>query len=156
MDNIREWATMMCCAAVGSVFTVFLIPDGKLKKFAETVVSLVFLLLTVSLVSDIDLSGIGKEKIDFDFSEDTVNYDLSDFYAENAVSYTEKFITDILEDVCNEKFSVKADIFSDEDNVFVLERITIIIDEKDTLKINEIKTEVRLSTGLVPEVEINQ
>ena len=76
MENLKEWAAIICSVAVGSVFTVFLVPDGKMKKQAETVISLVFLLLVVSFVTDIKPSELVKfPEFDDDFIEN-INEDM--------------------------------------------------------------------------------
>ncbi len=154
MDSLKEWAAIICSVSVGSVFTVFVIPDGKMKKFAETVVSFVFLLLVISLVADVDIDKVQKQSADYYFSDEIQEYNSADFYSQSAKEFTENFVCNEISDICSEKFTVKADIFCDDDNVFVLDCITITIDKKDATKVNEIKNKVSLSAGIVPEVVI--
>ena len=151
MENLKEWAALICSVAVGSVFTVFLVPDGKMKKQAETVISLVFLLLVVSFVTDIKPSEFGKLP---DFDNEFI-FDSEAYISEDVKKYTENFISNEIHQICNGEFSVIAEVNSN-DNVFTVSAIKIVIDECDLLNIPSIKSKVMNVAGIMPEVVQNE
>lgn len=148
MDSLKEWAAVICSVSVGSVFTVFLVPEGKIKKQAETVISLVFLLLVVSFVTDIRISDFDKLP---DFEKDDIQFDSNAYIAGDVKKYTENFIRAEIQDICTEEFEVLA-VVSGSNNVYTVDSVIIRIDKSDLHNIPEIKRKVTDSAGLTPEV----
>lgn len=148
MDSLKEWAAVICSVSVGSVFTVFLVPEGKIKKQAETVISLVFLLLVVSFVTDIRISDFEKLP---DFEKDDIQFDCNAYIAGDVKKYTENFIRAEIQDICTEEFEVLA-VVSGSNNVYTVDSVTICIDKNDLHNVPEIKRKVTDSAGLIPEV----
>lgn len=134
--------------ATGSVFTVFLVPEGRLKKQAETVISLVFLLLVVTLVADVNVSELAvlPELEDYDIGDDRNAY-----LIDSSKEYTESFISGYIADICTREFSVEAE-FECEDNTVILVSVTVCIDEEDAYCIPEIKSKVSELSGIIPRV----
>ena len=147
MENLKEWAAIICSVAVGSVFTVFLVPDGKMKKQAETVISLVFLFLVVSFVTDIKPSELVK----FPEFDDDIMFDTEAYISEDVKKYTEGFIRAEIQDICKGEYSVIADVHSS-DNVFTVSSVRIVIEACDLANIPAIKNKVVNAAGLIPEV----
>ena len=134
--------------ATVSVFTVFLVPEGRLKKQAETVISLVFLLLVVSLVADVDVSELAVLP-EFDYYD--IQPDSHSFLIDSSREYTENFISGCISDICTREFSVEAE-FEYKDSTVILVAVTVYIDEEDVYRIPEIKSRVSELAGIIPRV----
>lgn len=152
MEQIREWATILCISSVTSGILIFLIPEGRLKKTAEIVVSLFLMVSLVSIFSgEFDFD---KDKNN-DFSVKTENYsvDFNDYLIEQSRSTVENLIVSELSGVCNNSFSVKTQ-WHVTDNTVCMDGIEISVDEKDMSKINVIKSKIGALTGVIPEVSV--
>lgn len=157
MDSVKEWAILVCSVSVGSFFTVFLIPEGNLKKPAEIVVSLILLLIVISPVLNNDLPDIDDIEIDFDdlLQEEDIEQDAIDFYSESAEELITSQVDDILSEICNGEYSISVDLSYDGSGTVTLEGITVFIEKKDSNLTGTIKTKVGNHTGIVPQVVIN-
>lgn len=153
MDVLKDWAVMVCSAAIGSAFCVFLIPDGKLKKTAEVGVALIVLILVSAPLRNNDLPQI-DDVVAVDEYDIPADYNAISFYKE----YAEKFIIDeikkILVSLCENNTETEIVMYEESENEFVLKNITIYVDPKDLNKKNEIISQVSKLTGIVPEVVV--
>lgn len=152
MEQIKEWATLLCTASVASGIMVFLIPEGRLKKTACIVTSLFMLLVFMSIFSDFSLIEFES---DADTAIDTEKYSLefNDYLIKASQDTTENMIKNELQDICDAEFSVET-FWSVSENEICLNKVIISIAQSDSSKISIIKTKTGALTGLVPEVYI--
>ncbi len=153
MDVIKDWAVMICAVAIGSAFCVFLIPDGKLKKPAETgVVIIVLILICAPLRNNSlpDFQDVFKiESVDDSFEPDVVS-----FYGKYAEYIITSEIEKILVSLCEKNSESEITLITESENEIVLQNIIIYIDEADIDKKTEIIKQVGNLSGIVPEVVI--
>lgn len=150
MDWIREWAVLLCISSVTSGVIVFLIPDGKLRKTANIVISLFMLSTFVSVFSDVKLpnginSTTAKNEL-YDYSEN-----IDDILIKESQSTAEKIIGDSLNDICNFTYTIETD-WKVNNNEVSLSEIIIKISHADYSKLSLIKTKVGSLTGVIPKV----
>lgn len=152
MEQIREWATMLCTASVASGIMVFLIPEGKLKKTACIVTSLFILLVFMSIFSDFSL---GEFDADVNFSVETEKYSLEfdDYLIKNSKETAEELIKNELFTICDGQFSIET-CWHVSDNAVCMDSVIIGISKSDSSKISIIKSKIGALTGTVPEVNI--
>ena len=153
MEVIKEWAFTICAVSIGSVFCVFLIPEGKLKKTAQSAIALVFLLTMVSVFNDNRLPDI----------EDVVNFENDDYPEDiNAavyyIDYAEKVIvddvTDLLNSICMSDFTVETVLTEISQYEISIDGITVYINNIDSDKTEQIQNSVFSYSGILPEVVI--
>ena len=154
MDVIKEWAVMVCAVAIGSSFCVFLIPDGKMKKMAESGVILIILLLICAplrsnILPDFEQAFAAEEVYESDDSDVIVLYGR---LAEDIISAE---IVKILNSVCEKSFEYEIILESTSENEIILQNIIIYIDSNDFFHRDEIESRVGNLTGIVPEVTVN-
>lgn len=113
MASVKAWTALIAVTSIaGAVFTAFL-PAGKMKKAFSTLVGIVFICAAMSPIAS-------KEKINFDFSDDLLNFEKSEVdFAEKsdsaartvAESGFKKAVENALESIgCSaEKIIVKCD-----------------------------------------------
>lgn len=151
MENIAHFATLLCVAAVSSGILVFLIPDGRLKKTAEIVVSLFF---TVAVISVFNTDN----NVEFDYSINSFSEipdsseKLNEYLIEQSKRVTEDLIIDELSVVCNNEFSVETSWHADEKSI-CMDSVTIYINHSDASEISLVKTRIIAITGISPEVK---
>lgn len=147
---------MLCVSSVGSAFIVFLIPEGNMKKTANTVITLFLLSIVVFPVSgkelfDIDVPDFSIE--DFPDEEEYVNqYD--DFILSNSADVVEEHIENILIDICKDEFDLQVEMIKDSSGNFTLYEIHIFVSNDDFVNVRTIESEVAKLTGMHPDVEI--
>lgn len=150
MEYIREWAIALCISAVASGIMVFLIPDGKLKKTAEIVVSLFLLITLVSIFSGkYDFND--NLKSNFSLKSENYSVEFDDYLIGQSKKTVEAMINSELTDVCDENFSVETNWHINGDNV-CMDSVKIVINAVDRSKINIVKNKVSALTGVIPEV----
>lgn len=91
MENIKQWAVSVCAVIAITAILKYLIPEGKMKKTSEAVLSLIVLavVLTPFLNSG---NAFDSTLNNYDFLSDIEEYESSDAYGEAL----EKSIGDIL------------------------------------------------------------
>ena len=153
MEVIKDWAVMICAVSIGSAFCVFLIPDGKLKKPAETGVVLIVLILICTPLGN---SSLPDFQIAFNIDSDDASFDTDvvSLYEEYAESVIAAEIEKILVALCENDAVTEITLTAESENKIVLKNIIICINEADVDKKTEIKKQVGNLTGIVPEVVI--
>lgn len=152
MESIKEWAVLMCTAAVTSGILVFLIPDGKLRKTADIVVTLFMLAVFISIFSDGELPELN---IDIENSIGTEDYsaEFNEYILSQSKNTSEELIEAQLDEICNFPYSADTQ-WETSDNEVKLVDVMIIISQADSSKISNIKTKIGSLTGIIPEVNI--
>lgn len=158
MDGIKEWAIMLCTVSVGSAFVVFLIPDGNLKKTANVVITLFLLSVVILPIFGNDSFDIDVPEISIDDFPDEYDYlqDFSEFFISHSENVARQQITDILSEICSDKFNIHVNVNADADGNAVLSDIHITILPSDSASVGVIKYEVGRITGIVPKVMIER
>lgn len=157
MNDIREWAIMLCSVSVGSAFVVFLIPDGNLNKSVNFVVSL-------SLLSIVIIPVCGKETVSIDLPDISV-YELPDAeeyqfkYSQFLIQHSENVVKnqvyDILDKICTEEYSVEVNVYTDTAGNIVISEIYIFLSQNDSMNSETVKSDVKKNTGIIPQVVID-
>ena len=153
MEVIREWAFTICAVAIGSVFCVFLIPEGKLKKTAQSAIALVFLLTMVSVFNDNRLPEI-EDVVNFENDDYPEDINPADYYVDYAEEVIVDGVTDLLNNICLSDFTVEAVLTEISQYEISLDRIIIYIKDNDSEKIGQIQDSVFSYSGILPEVVI--
>ncbi len=129
MENIKQWAVSVCAVIAITAILKYLIPEGKMKKTSEAVLSII--VLAVVLTPFFNKSNVlGSALSDYDFLNDIEEYSNSDVYGEAL----EKSIGDILTEngIAYKEITVKTNI--DGESYINISNIEIELqntDEKD-------------------------
>lgn len=152
MDKIKDWAVLICTSSVLSGILTFLIPEGRLKKTANTVISLFMLSVFISLFSSVDILTLN---IDTDTSIDTDIYvvEINEYLISQSNKTAQSLIEDEINEICDYPIEVDTE-WSVSDNVYTLTNVIITINAADSSKISVIKTKTSSITGIIPEVNI--
>lgn len=151
MENIADYASLVCIVSVASGVIVFLIPDGKLKKTAEIVITLFLLLTVVSIFSE-------KTSVETDIPVNTYSQisDCSEEFNEYLIEQSKNVVEDIickeLNSVCNYDFSINTSWYFDSGTI-CMESVSVLITLADMSKSANIKSKIYAMTGIIPEVE---
>lgn len=156
MDDLREWAVMLCVVAVGSVFLAFLIPDGNIKKTVNFAFSL--FLMTIIIIPVCGKSNVRFDFPDISFDELPEQEDYQDDFNAFIQSYGEteiqNLITDKLDEICTGSYELNVESYIDGDGNIVITNIDIYLTEKDSAVKENVKNEVKNLTGIIPQVVI--
>lgn len=157
MNDIREWAIMLCSVSVGSVFIAFLIPDGNMKKSVNFVISL--FLMTISIIP-----VWGKDSIKFDFPDVSVDkfpdeeeylIEYSEFLQSFGEEEVQSQISELLEKECVNSYDINIESYFDTAGNIVVSDVKIILSSDDAGVVEKVKTDVKNYTGIVPQVVID-
>lgn len=150
MELIKDWAVLLCVSSVTSGIIVFLIPDGKLRKTANIVISLFMLSVFTSIFSSFNMPVIdNKSNIEPDIENYSSNVD--DLLVAQSRKTSEEIINDCLDKICMFSYKTKTD-WKINNNEISLTHITVTISNGDYSRINLIKTKVGSLTGIIPKV----
>ena len=153
MEVIREWAFTICAVAIGSVFCVFLIPEGKLKKTAQSAIALVFLLTMVSVFNDNRLPEI-EDVVNFENDDYPEDINVADYYIDYAETVIIDDVTDLLNRICLNDFAVEVVLTEISQHEISLDGITVYVNDIDSDKTDQIRDSVFSYSGILPEVVI--
>ncbi len=153
MDVIKEWAFTICAVSIGSVFCVFLIPEGKLKKTAQSAIALIFLLLMVSVFNDNRLPDIDNV-VNFEYGDYLADINAADYYIDYAENLIVSDVTDLLGNICVCDFVVETVLTKISQSEISLDCIIVYISNGDSDKTIQIQNAVLNYSGILPEVVI--
>ena len=157
MNDIREWAIMLCSVSVGSAFVVFLIPDGNLNKSVNFVVSL-------SLLSIVIIPVCGKETVSIDLPDISVyklpdaeeyQFKYSQFLIQHSENVVKNQVYEILDKICTEEYSVEVNVYTDTAGNIVISEIYIFLSQNDSMNSETVISDVKKHTGIIPQVVID-
>lgn len=157
MNDIREWAIMLCSVSVGSVFIAFLIPDGNIKKSVNFAVLLFLMTIVIIPVC-------GKESIKIDFPDISVDVipDKEDYQAEYSkflLSFGEneikRQIAELLDNICSSDYEIRIESQIDAAGNIVVSGIHIFLSQNDAGCVEKVTSDVKNLTGIVPQVVID-
>ncbi len=153
MDVIKEWAFTICAVSIGSVFCVFLVPEGKLKKSAQSAIALVFLLLMVSVFNDNRLPDI-EDVVNFENGDSLGDINSADYYIVYAENVITNDVSELISSICISDFVVKPVLTKLDQNKISLDGIKVYISNDDSKKTALIQETVLNYSGILPEVVI--
>lgn len=153
MDNISQWATVICIAAVVCVLFELLSPKGSMEKMLRFVLGLFMLCAIILPITQ------GAFTFHFDFSPQESFEQKSDFeqQTEEQIKELGKESVSTLTQQCMNKMNVEAkkiEISMDtkQDNSISIVMVTVTIDPKD--KDQKIKIRDTLKKELGLEVQV--
>ncbi len=156
MLQIREWAVKLCVAFIASTFLCFIVPEGRLKKTANNVITL--FLLSVIFIPIVDDSIFNAEFSDFEVSylpeEDDYFADYNSFLIDNSKKLIEDEVKGLLSGICNSKYDVKAEIDLTDDGNIMVKKVLIRITESDMANYKKIISAVSQYNGIDAEIEL--
>lgn len=152
MDKIQDWAVLLCISSVISGMLVFLVPDGKLRKTANIVISVFLLTACVSLFSDKTLLGIDFDT-DLSVNAEIYTENINEYLIEQSKKTTEDLIADELKSICSYPYAVDTQWNATNNNISLI-GVTVAVSSADVSRISGIKTKIGALTGIVPEVSI--
>lgn len=157
MNDIREWAIMLCSVSVGSAFVVFLIPDGNMKKSVNFVISLFLLSIVINPVCGKDSVSIDMPDISVDELPDEEEYqlDYSQFLIEQSEYIVKNQVYEIIDKICSDEYSVEVYVFTDSAGDIVISEIYICLTQQDAVHSETVKSDVENLTGIIPQVVID-
>ena len=157
IDSLADWAAAFCTVSVICAFGTFLIPNGTVKKTANIVMTLFMLSVAVIPFSEYDLSDISEIlDVSSDITEDMNEYTmrLNEYLLENGKLVTKENIESLLDEICDDEFSVEIEMEINKDGNPELKNTVITVSKSDSSKIIIIKSKVASLTGEAPEVKI--
>ncbi len=154
MNEIKEWAIMLCVISVGSTFVIFLVPKGNLRKSTNITITLVMLSIVTLPFFGKNSLEISIPDISIDEFPDKNDYiqNENDFFVISSEFIVRQQIEEILAGICSDDFSVDTEIYTDAKGDVVLSDIHIFIQSSDSGIVNIIKNNVGKITGIMPEV----
>lgn len=152
IDNIKEWSVLICISSIISALIYYILPEGKIKKTAQTIFSVFMITVAATIITDVDLFDIDIDNSDINLYSYELNTD--EYIIKQAESKTEKIINDELKSLCTGDYCVSTSWIMD-NNRCVLDNVEIIISEADKVFIPKIRSVVGAITGIIPEVKIN-
>ena len=156
MDELKTFVSAFCISSVISAIAMFIVPDGAFKKIFSYITSLLLLLLIIKGVFNVE-SDIKLQYSDINnyFSEKEEYSEMIDEYiCSNGVFVTEQNIRTVLDPFMTADYKVSINIKKNNNNMYCLDKITLIISKTDRLKTSLIIKKVGELTGITPEVII--
>ena len=152
MEQIKQWAVNICITLVVTGVLSMLIPHGsmeKVMKFATSVFFLCCLLLPF-------FTGLPELKLDTEAAAAADYADIEETMQKQfgmlSKSNIERIVQNILEaeEITAEK--IEADIHISEDNSVSINKVCVVLSERDSGRREEVRELLRQQTGLAIEV----
>lgn len=154
MEFIKNGAVILCTVLIVSEILVLLIPDGKVKNTAQTVIALSLMLCVINIFSsDNDFSFNGN--IEIEEALPGFEDDFRSYLINSSSEVTESLAKHELEDICEGEFSVQTSWETDDNNV-ILKSVIVVVSAEDLSKISIIKSRINSIIGIVPEVKTGE
>ena len=156
MDQIKEWAVKLCVAFIVSTFLCFIIPEGRLKKTADNVITLFLLSVIFLPLTDFSALNIDFSAFDFSYSPDEEDYftDYNSFLFDSGKKLVEDEVKALLDEICSSKYEVVACIDLTDDGNIIVNTVRIRITEADMDKCEKIMSSVLQYGGYNAEIEL--
>ena len=155
MDNIREWASAVCCACVLGAMLSMVFPDGSSKRLLGMIVSLMMLCVLLKpftaardFALDVKNYSFEAEQYENPVLEAEVESNAKSIYS----SYLEQNLRRVLDGSNISYLRVEAIMDNSEDGCISIGQVEVIVKNEDVDKSDRIKELLRDYIGFEPVV----
>ncbi len=157
MTEIKSWALMLCISLIISSVSLFIAPEGSLKKFLGYIISVFILTVVLLPLTKMDFSRLTDfDSAEFNINDEEYSHMLSEYIYDNGEKVLQDAIKNELDKICTDKYSIETVFDKTNDNQIGIESIIITIRNSDLKNIPSIRKKVGELTGVIPEVNVNE